>query len=156
VPLYTIATQAGTLGAADKAGLAAKLTEMHCQISGVPENWVHVVFQDYPTGSGFTAGKPGAAVALTLVIRTGRSAEYKRGLLQRLLRLLQDATGAPNDQIVIGMQEVPPARRWRWVRSCRRSGRDEGTRAAAASGRPSGTEEHTILYSRPRELRFMN
>jgi phenylpyruvate tautomerase PptA (4-oxalocrotonate tautomerase family) len=109
MPHYTIATQAGTRGAADKIGLAATLTETHCQISGVPENWVHVVFQDYPAGSGFTAGKPAAAVALTLVVRTGRSAEYKRDLLQRLWQLLQDATGASDDQIVIGLNEVPPS-----------------------------------------------
>ena len=108
MPLYTIATQVGTLGGDDKAALAAKLTEAHCRVSGVPENWVHVVFQDYPAGSGFTAGRPAGAAALTLVMRTGRSADYKRGLLQTLWGLLQDATGAPDDQIVIGMHEVPP------------------------------------------------
>ena len=107
MPLYTVTTQAGTLSAADKAALAAKLTETHCQISGVPENWVHVVFHDYPAGSGFTAGKPASTAALTLVIRTGRSPDYKRGLLQRLWQLLQDASGAPDDQIVVGIHEVP-------------------------------------------------
>jgi len=109
VPLYTIATQTGVLSADDKAALAAKVTEPHCQFSGVPENWVHVVFHDYPAGSGFTAGKPAATAALTLVIRTGRSPEYKRGLAQRLWQLLQGATGAADDQIVIGIQEVPPS-----------------------------------------------
>ena len=33
--------------------------------------------------------------------------EYKRGLTQRLRELLQGATRAPDDQIVIGIQEVP-------------------------------------------------
>ena len=41
------------------------------------------------------------------IIRTGRSPEYKRTLLQRLWELLQQATDAPDDQIVIGVQEVP-------------------------------------------------
>ena len=50
-----------------------------------------------------------ATAALTLLIRTGRSAEYKRGLLKRLWDLLQDATGAADDQIVLGIQEVPPS-----------------------------------------------
>jgi phenylpyruvate tautomerase PptA (4-oxalocrotonate tautomerase family) len=107
MPLYTIATQTGVLSADGKAALAAKLTETHCQFSGVPKNWVHVVFQDYPAGSGFTAGEPAAAASLTLVIRTGRSSEYKRELAQSLWRLFQSATGAPDDQIVIGIQEVP-------------------------------------------------
>ena len=107
MPLYTIATQAGTLSADNKAALAARLTETHCQVSGVPENWVHVIFHDFPAGDGFTAGKNAAAVALTFVIRSGRTPDYKRQLLQRLWRLVQDATGAPDDQIVIGMHEVP-------------------------------------------------
>ncbi len=48
-------------------------------------------------------------MALTLLIRTGRSADYKRELLKRLWNLLQAATGAPDQEIVIGIQEVPPS-----------------------------------------------
>ncbi|MGA7858895.1 MAG: thiamine pyrophosphate-binding protein [Terracidiphilus sp.] len=56
------------------------------------------------------SGVPVLAIAAhTLLIRTGRSPEYKRGLLKRLWELLQDATGAPDDQIVLGIQEVPPS-----------------------------------------------
>ena len=109
MPLYTITTQAGSLSGKAKTDLAAKVTALHCEMAGVPKNWVHIVFQDYPPGNGFTAGEPAATVALTLVIRTGRPPEYKRTLLKRLWELLQGATGAPDDQIVIGIQEVPPS-----------------------------------------------
>jgi phenylpyruvate tautomerase PptA (4-oxalocrotonate tautomerase family) len=109
MPLYTIATQTGVLNDEAKASLAAKLTELHSEYSGVPKNWVHVVFQDYGAGSGFSAGEPSATASLTLLIRTGRSAEYKRGLLTRLWAVFQAATAAPDDQIVIGVQEVPPS-----------------------------------------------
>jgi phenylpyruvate tautomerase PptA (4-oxalocrotonate tautomerase family) len=47
------------------------------------------------------------AAALTLLIRTGRSAEYKREMLKRLWSLVQAATGAPDEEIVLGIQEVP-------------------------------------------------
>jgi phenylpyruvate tautomerase PptA (4-oxalocrotonate tautomerase family) len=107
MPLYSLTTQIGVLTQQAKADLAAGLTKLHSECAGVPENWVHIVFQEYPVGSGFTAGKPAAAAALTLLIRTGRSAEYKRELLKRLWALLQGATRAPDDQIVIGIQEVP-------------------------------------------------
>jgi phenylpyruvate tautomerase PptA (4-oxalocrotonate tautomerase family) len=107
VPLYTVTSQAGVLGNDAKANLAEQLTELHCRLAGVPRNWVHVVFQDYAVGSGFTAGAPAATVALTLLIRTGRSAEYKRGLLESLWELVQNATGAPDDQIVVVIQEAP-------------------------------------------------
>ena len=108
MPLYTIVTQSGALAASQKAKLAAELTNLHVELSGVPRNWVHVVFQDYAPGSGFTAGEVAQTVSLTLSIRTGRTAEYKRNLLTRLWALLQAATAAPDDQIVIGLQEVSP------------------------------------------------
>jgi phenylpyruvate tautomerase PptA (4-oxalocrotonate tautomerase family) len=107
MPLYTVTSQDGSLSGDAKIELAAKLTALHCEMSGVPKNWVHVVFHDYTAGSGFTAGEPAATVALALLIRTGRPSEYKRELLKRLWGLLQSATGAPDDQIVIGIQEVP-------------------------------------------------
>jgi phenylpyruvate tautomerase PptA (4-oxalocrotonate tautomerase family) len=107
MPLYTVTTQTGVLSNEAKANLAGQLTDLHSELAGVPRNWVHVVFHDYAVGSGFTAGEPAATVALTLLIRTGRSAEYKRGLLKRLWELVQNATAAADDQIVVGIQELP-------------------------------------------------
>jgi phenylpyruvate tautomerase PptA (4-oxalocrotonate tautomerase family) len=109
MPLYTVTTQVGVLSREDKATLARELTAFHSEYAGVPKNWVHVVFQEYASGNGFTAGEVAATAALTLLIRTGRPPEYKRGLLKRLWQLLQDATDAPDDQIVLGIQEVPPS-----------------------------------------------
>jgi phenylpyruvate tautomerase PptA (4-oxalocrotonate tautomerase family) len=108
MPLYTVTTQAGVLSSEAKAKFASELTKFHSAYAGVLENWVHVVFQDYAPGSGFSAGRASAAAALTLLIRSGRSPDYKRGLLKRLWELFQDATGAPDDQITIGIQ-VPPS-----------------------------------------------
>ena len=93
MPLYTITTQAGLLPDAAKADLAGKLTRLHSEYAGVPANWVHIVFQDYAVGSGFSAGQPSATAALTLLIRSGRSDDYKRGLLKRLWSLLQSVHG---------------------------------------------------------------
>ena len=109
MPLYTVTTQSGVLSGEAKATLANELATFHADYSGVPKDWVQVVFQDYAPGSGFTAGKPSAVAALILQIRTGRSVEYKRGLVQRLWELLQHATRAPDNQIVIGVNEVPPS-----------------------------------------------
>jgi phenylpyruvate tautomerase PptA (4-oxalocrotonate tautomerase family) len=109
MPLYTISTQSGVLAGEAKAALAEELTAFHCAYSGVPRTWVHVIFQEYAPGNGYTAGKAAPAAALTLLIRTGRSVEYKRGLTKRLWELFQGATRTPDDQIVIGVQEVPPS-----------------------------------------------
>ena len=109
MPLYTVTTRTGVLDSAAKAKLASELTTLHADYSGVPRNWVHIVFQDYAPGSGFTAGEVAATAALTLLIRTGRSPEYKRELLKRIWKLVQEATRAPDDQIVIGINELPPS-----------------------------------------------
>ena len=107
MPLYTVATQAGILNEGAKARLAESLTILHSEYANVPKNWVHVIFHEYPAGCGFTAGQAAATASLTLLIRTGRSAEYKRELLVRLWKLVQATTGAADDQIVLGIQEVP-------------------------------------------------
>jgi len=41
------------------------------------------------------------------LIRTGRSADYKREMLKCLWSLVQAAIGAPDEEIVLGIQEVP-------------------------------------------------
>jgi phenylpyruvate tautomerase PptA (4-oxalocrotonate tautomerase family) len=107
MPLYTITTQAGVLDGAAKADLADKLTAFHAEYAEVPKKWVHIVFQEYPIGSGFTAGRPSPTAALTLLIRTGRSSDYKRDMLKHLWSLVRTATGAPDEEIVLGIQEVP-------------------------------------------------
>jgi phenylpyruvate tautomerase PptA (4-oxalocrotonate tautomerase family) len=109
MPLYTVTSQAGVLDDAAKSHLAQSLTQLHSQYAGVPANWVHIVFHEYPRGSGFSAGRPSATASLTLLIRTGRSVEYKRELLRRLWALLQGATRAADEELVLGIQEVPPS-----------------------------------------------
>lgn len=106
MPLYTITSQTGMIDAARRARLAADITTLHTGMAGVPASWVHVVFHDFPPGHGFTAGRPAPVVALTLVIREGRSPDYKRTMLRALWQLIERATGAARDQIVIGIQEV--------------------------------------------------
>src|SRR5579859_4979000 len=106
MPLYNVITQAGTLNDDAKAKLANALTTLHSDYASVPKNWVHVVFQDYPPGSGFTGGQADATASLVVTIRNGRTADYKRGLLTRLWALLQEATGASDEQIVMAIQEV--------------------------------------------------
>ena len=66
MPLYTITTQTGVLNGTAKADLADKLTAFHVEYAAVPKNWVHIVFHEYPIGSGFTAGRPSPTAALTL------------------------------------------------------------------------------------------
>ena len=109
MPLYTLVTQKGTLDGQAKHRLVKELTLFHSEYAGVPPSWVHIVFQDFQPGDGFSAGEPAPTAALTLLIRSGRTADYKKAMLRRLWQVFQAATGAPDDQIVIGIQEVTPS-----------------------------------------------
>ncbi|WP_068409688.1 tautomerase family protein [Planctomyces sp. SH-PL62] len=106
--MYTIVIQSGSVDETAKASLAAEITALHVELSAVPKDWVHVVFQEYAPGSGFNAGEAGPLVALTAAIRSGRSADYKHRLLTSLWTLVKGATGALDEQIVVGLQEVGP------------------------------------------------
>ena len=77
MPLYTLITQDGALSSDAKAKLAMELTTLHSEYAGVPKNWMHVVFQDYAPGSGFTVGEPSATAALTLLMRAGLPGQGK-------------------------------------------------------------------------------
>jgi phenylpyruvate tautomerase PptA (4-oxalocrotonate tautomerase family) len=107
MPLYTVTTQAGVLDSSAKTEMAEKLTVFHAEYAAVPKNWVHIVFHEYPIGNGFTAGRPSPTAALTVLIRSGRSTDYKQEMLKRLWSLVQAATGAPDEEIVLGIQELP-------------------------------------------------
>jgi phenylpyruvate tautomerase PptA (4-oxalocrotonate tautomerase family) len=147
MPLYTITTQGGSLSNDAKVELAARLTALHCEMSGVPKNWVHVVFHDYTAGSGFTAGKPAATVALSLLIRTGRPSEYKRELLKRLWGLLQSPPGRPTTRSSSAFRKFRRARRWRWGRSCPVS-QDTHRRQIDTSCGPSPAFQPTSMRKR--------
>jgi phenylpyruvate tautomerase PptA (4-oxalocrotonate tautomerase family) len=107
MPLYSIATQQDALSVEAKAALAAQITEFHCQLTGLDKAFVKIIFNTFPPEDGFVGGKAAAAVILTVLIRDGRSADYKRDMLRRLWSMLQSATGATDEQMLVAIQEAP-------------------------------------------------
>ena len=138
MPLYSVTTEAGALSGEAKFKLAGNLTTLHSEYSGVPKNWVHVVFHDYAPGSGFTAGEASATAALTVLIRTGRSSDYKRALSKRLWELFQKQRARRTTRSSSAFRKCRPAKPWRWRRSCQTSPtRDRAIRLIHA-------EEHCV------------
>jgi phenylpyruvate tautomerase PptA (4-oxalocrotonate tautomerase family) len=78
MPLYTITTPEGTLSPAAKAALAAEITEFHSQMSGLDEAYTKIVFHSFRAGDGFIGREAGPAVTLTVKVRAGRPADYRR------------------------------------------------------------------------------
>jgi hypothetical protein len=84
MPLYTVITLFGAPAYSEWSVVSSRASLALALSLSAPAYRVHVVFQDYAPGSGFTAGEATATAALTLLVRTGRSPEYKRELLKRL------------------------------------------------------------------------
>jgi len=107
MPLYRIATQQGSLSSEAKAALAAEITDFHCRLTGLDKAFVKLIFETFPIGDGFVGGEAAAAVTLTVLIRAGRSTDYKKNMLQQLWSMLQRATGAADAQMLIAIEEAP-------------------------------------------------
>jgi phenylpyruvate tautomerase PptA (4-oxalocrotonate tautomerase family) len=107
MPLYAISTEEGTLSADAKSALALEITEFHCKLTGLDKDYVKIIFNIFPRGNGFVAGETVAAVILTVLIRSGRSADYKRSMLLALWEILKRATKATDRQMLLAIQEAP-------------------------------------------------
>jgi phenylpyruvate tautomerase PptA (4-oxalocrotonate tautomerase family) len=64
MPLYTITTQAGVLDGTARSDMAENLTAFHVEYAEIPRNWVHIVFHEYPSRCGFSAGTPARPLLL--------------------------------------------------------------------------------------------
>jgi phenylpyruvate tautomerase PptA (4-oxalocrotonate tautomerase family) len=109
MPLYTISAQEGALSPAAKTGLASEITDFHCKLTGLDRAFVKILFNTYPQGDGFVGGEAAPAAILTVLIRVGRSAEYKRAMVKSLWDILKRATGAPDADMLIAIEEAPPS-----------------------------------------------
>jgi phenylpyruvate tautomerase PptA (4-oxalocrotonate tautomerase family) len=109
MPLYTVSAQEGVLTREGKAGLAAEITDFHCKLTGLDRAFVKILFDTYPSGDGFVAGEAAPAAILTVLIRIGRSTDYKRAMAQNLWNILKRATRAPDTAMLVAIQEAPPS-----------------------------------------------
>jgi phenylpyruvate tautomerase PptA (4-oxalocrotonate tautomerase family) len=107
MPLYRIATQEGSLSSQGKAALASEITDFHCQMAGLDKAFVKIIFDAFPAGDGFVGGEAAEAVTLTVLIRVGRSTDYKQTMLRRLWSILQRATGSTDAQMLVAIEEAP-------------------------------------------------
>jgi phenylpyruvate tautomerase PptA (4-oxalocrotonate tautomerase family) len=107
MPLYRITTPEGLLSPEARAALAAEITQFHCEMASLDEAYVKLVFESFRPGDGFIGREPGPAVILTVMVRAGRPADYKKQLLFGLKSRLERATGATDIQMLLALQETP-------------------------------------------------
>jgi phenylpyruvate tautomerase PptA (4-oxalocrotonate tautomerase family) len=108
MPFYTCIFKQGLLNQLQKEKIAAGITNIHCDLTAAPRHFVHVVFEHYAEGDGFSGGLPSQAALIRGSIRAGRTQEIKEQLLQRLTDLwLQESTETNKDNVLVTLTEVP-------------------------------------------------
>lgn len=103
MPLYMCNSVKGTIPDSAKSQIAAEITDIHCAVTGAPPTFVHAFFfEDAPQ-------KPleGKRVFLFGNIRSGRTAEQKHSLAERMKAAIHAHTGVPLAEIIVDTVEVP-------------------------------------------------
>jgi phenylpyruvate tautomerase PptA (4-oxalocrotonate tautomerase family) len=81
MPIYQCYSPKGLLSESARAKLAEEMTSMYCNITGAPESWVKVLFQETPQGECFAGGKAAAQSLILALNRHGRDLETRRAML---------------------------------------------------------------------------
>ena len=107
MPVYQCFTRSWLLGEAVRETLAAEITRVHCDATGIPPSFVTVMFFDLPDGRAFVAGKPSGHSVLYGSIRFGRDLATRQRILADLSRMWTRLTGQPESELLIALWENP-------------------------------------------------
>jgi phenylpyruvate tautomerase PptA (4-oxalocrotonate tautomerase family) len=101
MPLYICSTPADTLDDAKRRHLAEEITRIHCDLTGAPATFVHVVFDDSKTAASSVFGR----------IRAGRSDATKAELARQMAQAVADVVGIDGSKVGVVTSDVPAS----WV-----------------------------------------
>ncbi len=101
MPLYRCTVPAGTIPTDQRAAIAAAVTEIHCDVTGAPDTFVHVFFFDVPA-----ADEP-PRHRLHGSIRAGRTDAQKEELHARLRDAIVRITAASDADVSVTSNDVP-------------------------------------------------
>ena len=100
----------GILTDSSRSAIAKAITNIHCEETGAPESFVHVVFQAIKKGTQYTAGKIDDQVGAFLgMIREGRSIKERQSLIQKMSKSISSALERPENQLILNVSEINSA-----------------------------------------------
>ena len=109
MPTYACTGRDGLLNDLQKAEIAKVLGEIHIQEVGGGRYFAQVVFVEIRAGSHFIAGHPAPKEQLWIRadIRSGRTAEQKSALLNRICSEVGKVVGTSAENIWVYINDVP-------------------------------------------------
>jgi len=110
MPTYTVTSANVSATAAQQREIAAAITEAHHHNTGAPGFFAQVLFVALPEQKHFIGGKPNATPHLYVhgLIRAGRSAAAKSGLIQQIALKVSEIAGVGTEDIWVYVQDIPP------------------------------------------------
>ena len=108
MPTYVIRSTLTNLDAATKQRIAQAITTAHADITGASTYFAQVVFDHAPGEDWFIGGMPleGDTLFVHGHVRSGRTNEQKRTLVERLVRDVAAASGSPTQRL---RREIRPS-----------------------------------------------
>ena len=107
MPIYQCFSPEGLLDESTRVKLAAEITRIHCDATGISPSFVNVMFFDLPDCTYFVAGKPSAHSVVNGAIRFGRDLATRQRILRDLSQMWTRVTGQPEEELLISLWENP-------------------------------------------------
>ena len=110
MPTYTVTTANVAPNAVQESEMAAAITDAHRQNTGAPGFFAQVLFVRLPEGKHYIGGKLNSTPHIYVhgLIRAGRSAAAKTGLIQQITLKIREISGVGAEDIWVYVQDIPP------------------------------------------------
>jgi phenylpyruvate tautomerase PptA (4-oxalocrotonate tautomerase family) len=109
MPTYTVTTANVSLTGVQESEIAAGITEAHHQNTGAPGFFAQVLFVILPERRHYIGGKLNVTphVYVHGLIRGGRSAAAKTGLIQQITSKVRNVSGVGTEDVWVYVQDIP-------------------------------------------------
>jgi phenylpyruvate tautomerase PptA (4-oxalocrotonate tautomerase family) len=111
MPTYVVRSTLPNLPTPTKRSIAQAITKAHADITGANTFFAQVVFDHAPREDWFIGGVPleGETLFVHGHVRSGRTDDQKRTLVERLVRDVALAAGLPTQAIWVYLSEIRPS-----------------------------------------------
>jgi len=138
MPIYRCLIQQNRFNAEQKRQIAQEITRIHAEVTGAPEIFVDVIFDEAALGDWFTGGALSSRSIIQAHIRAGRTEEQKTRLMAGISRSWKQVTGQAEQGLEITMTDFEAKHLMRGGRLLPEAGEEhqwlDQLRAAAATG----------------------
>jgi phenylpyruvate tautomerase PptA (4-oxalocrotonate tautomerase family) len=135
MPTYTITSANFALTTEQEAAIARSITRSHHESTGAPTYFAQVIFERIRSGKHYIGGKAYTTPHLFVngLIRAGRSADAKAGLIKDIAAKVQTIAGIGPEDIWVYIQDIPATQMMEFGRILPETGAEDSWRAAMSA-----------------------